>query len=126
MESLVTPALLLPAGISLGLIAFHLAAGGPEVVRPLLSSRELPPEVVYTLYLCWHIVTIVLIASLLVYAAAAIDSGFRPYAFAATVIAGAVSLLSFVVVVWKRQKHREMPQWAVFLLLALAGMWALS
>ncbi|GLR49920.1 hypothetical protein KYK30_30035 [Shinella yambaruensis] len=126
MESLVTPALLLPAAISLGLIAYHLASGGPEVVRPLLASRELPLDVVYTLYLCWHIVTIVLTASLVAYLAAAIDQGFRPYALAATVIAGALTLLSFAVVVWKRQKHQEMPQWVVFLLLTISGAWALS
>lgn len=126
MESFATPSLLIPAAISLGLVAYHLAAGGPEVVRPLLASRELPPDVVYTLYLCWHIVTLVLAAFLLAYIAAAIDSGFRPYALAATVIAGGLTLLGFLVVVWKRQKHREMPQWTVFLLLMLSGAWALS
>lgn len=119
-------AYLVPAAISLALIAWHFVQGGPEVVRPLLASRELPPEVVHVLYLCWHLVTIMLGAFALAYAAAAFDPGFRPYALAATIVAGATTAWSFALVVWKRQKHREMPQWIAFLVLTVSGAWALS
>ncbi len=116
-------AYLIPAAISLGLIVFHFVAGGREVVRPLLASQELAPDVVHTLYICWHVVTIVLAGFVLAYLVAAIDPAFRPYALAATVVAGAMAVWSFALVVWKRQSHREMPQWIAFLVLAAAGAW---
>lgn len=119
-------AYLIPAVISLALIVWHLVLGGPEVVRPLLASRDFRPDVVHTLYLCWHLVTIVLGASVVAYVGAAFDPAFRPYALAATVVIGATAVWSFVLVVWKRQKHREMPQWIAFLVLTLSGIWALS
>lgn len=125
----VTPtmsAYLIPAILSVGLITYHVVSGGSEVVRPLLASRELPSDIVFLLYLCWHLVTIVLAASAVAYLGAAFDPAFRPYALAATVIAGAITVWSFVVVAWKRQKHREMPQWILLLALTLSGVWALS
>ncbi|WP_323010528.1 hypothetical protein [Paracoccus sp. (in: a-proteobacteria)] len=61
-----------------------------------------------------------------VYLGAALDPSLRPYAIAATILAGAMAVLSLVVVVWKRQSHYEMPQWMAFLVLALSGLWALS
>lgn len=118
-------AYLIPAAISLALIVLHFVQGGPEVVRPLLASRELPSDVVHVLYLCWHLVTIVLGASVVAYVGAAFDPAFRPYAVAATVVAGATAAWSFVLVMWKRQKHREMPQWIALLVLTLSGVWAL-
>jgi hypothetical protein len=116
----------LPAAITLALIGVHLLSGGPEVVRPLLASRELPPDVVHLLYLCWHAVTVLLVACLVAYAGAALDPGFRPYVVAATVVVGALSVLSLAIVYWKRQSHRKMPQWIAFLVLTLSGVWALS
>lgn len=119
-------AYLLPAAISMVLFVFHLYVGGSEIVRPLLASREFPPDVKYVLYICWHIVTILAGAFVLAYVGAAIDPALRPYAIAATALAGAMTVLSFAVVVWKRQSHREMPQWIAFLLLTLSGVLALS
>lgn len=116
----------IPAAITLALIGVHFVSGGPEVVRPLLASRELPSDVVHVLYLCWHAVTVLLMACLVAYAGAAFDAGFRPYAVAATAVVGALSVLSFAIVLWKRQSHRKMPQWIVFLVLTLSGAWALG
>jgi len=126
MGSLAMSTYLLPAAISVALLIYHLFSGGPEVVRPLLASQELPPDVVHTLYICWHVVTIVLATFVAAYLLATFDLAFRSYAFAATVIAGVIAIWSFAVVVWKRQKHRQMPQWIAFLVLALAGGWSLS
>ena len=113
----------LPAALSLGLLVFHVAAGGREVVRPLLGSRELQPDVVHVLYLCWHVVTIVLAMFVACYALAATDSAYTLLARLATVMAGVMALLSLAVVISKRQSHREMPQWIAFLVLAAAGAW---
>lgn len=116
---------LLPATLSLVLIVVHFRSGGPEVVRPLLGSKELASDVRFTLYLCWHVVTLLLAAFVVAYAGAALDPAFRPYALAATVMAGAITIWSLTVVVWKRQSHGRMPQWIAFLVLTLSGSWAL-
>lgn len=67
-------------------------SGGAEVVRPLVRSKELQPELVYVLYLCWHVATIVMIAFVIDGAGAAFHASFRPFALAATIVAGAIAL----------------------------------
>lgn len=119
-------AYVLPAAISMALLVFHVVAGRREIVRPLLASRELPSEVRHVLYLCWHVVTLLAGAFVVGYLGAALDPSLRPYAIAATILAGAMSVLSLVLAVWKHQSPREMPQWIAFLVLALSGLWALS
>lgn len=116
----------LPAAISLALLGFHLVVGGREIAHPLLASQEFPSDVKHVLYICWHVVSILTCAFALSYLAAAIDPALRPYAIAATILAGAMTLWSLAVVVWKRQSHREMPQWIAFLVLTLSGLWALN
>ncbi|MCC5968682.1 MAG: hypothetical protein JJU15_01900 [Pararhodobacter sp.] len=119
------PPFFLLATISLALVAVHCISGSPQVVQPLLKSKELPDDVIYVLYICWHVVTLLMVAFAVAYADAAFDQSFRPYAVAATVLAGAITVWSLVVVIWKRQSHRKMPQWVAFLVLTFAGTWAL-
>lgn len=119
-------AYLLPAAISLALLGFHLVVGRREIAQPLLASQEFAPDVKYVLYICWHVVSILAAAFALGYLAAAINPALRPYAIAATIFAGAMTVWSLMVVVLKRQSHREMPQWIAFLVLTLSGIWALS
>lgn len=111
-----------PAALSLVLVVYHVAAGGRDIARPLLSSAAFPPDVVHVLYLCWHVVTIVLALSFIAYAAAAYDPAYGPFALAATVLNGTIAVWSLAVVVWRKQSHREMPQWVAFLALALSGV----
>jgi hypothetical protein len=116
----------LPAAISTVLLGFHLVAGRREIAQPLLASQAFPPDVKYVLYICWHVVSLLAGAFALAYIAAAIDPALRPYAIAATILAGVLTVWSFTVVVWKRQNHREMPQWIAFMVLTLSGLWALG
>lgn len=116
----------LPAAISMALLGFHIIVGRREIAQHLLASQEFPPDVKYALYICWHVVSILAGAFALSYVAAAIDAGMRPYAIAATILAGTMTVWSLAVVIWKRQSHREMPQWIAFLVLTLSGLWALS
>ncbi len=116
----------LPAAISMTLLGFHIVVGRREIAKPLLASQEFPADVKYVLYICWHVVSILAGSFALSYLAAAIDPALRPYAVVATILAGAMTVWSLAVVVWKRQSHREMPQWVAFLVLTLSGLWALS
>lgn len=105
------------------MIAAHLTIGEKEVARPLLASRELKDDVVCVLFLCWHLVTLVMIATAAGYLAAAISSEWKDFALAGTIVVGMLAVWSFIVVIWKRQRHRAMPQWIAFGAVALLGIW---
>lgn len=106
----------------LPMIVAHLTAGEREVVRPLLASRELENEVICVLFLCWHLVTLVMLLVAAAYVGAAISSDWREFALAGTILMATVAAWSLIVVVWKRQRHRDMPQWIAFGVIALLGL----
>lgn len=104
------------------LIAMHLTAGEKEVVRPLLRSDAFPPDVICVLFLCWHVVTLVMALAAVAFAAAAISPASVDFAVAATIVMGLMALLSLAVVIRWRQRHRDMPQWIAFAIVAALGL----
>ncbi len=104
------------------LIFVHLTVGETEVVKPLLTSRAFKEDVICILFLCWHLVTLVMALAAAGYVAAAISDALREYALAGTILIAMLALWCFVVVVWKRQRHRDMPQWIAFAAVALLGL----
>ncbi len=101
------------------LIFVHLTEGEKEVVKPLLTSNAFKEDVICILFLCWHLVTLVMALAAAGYLAAAVSDALRDYALAGTIL---LALWCFVVVVWKRQRHRDMPQWIAFAAVALLGL----
>ncbi|MBQ0751452.1 MAG: hypothetical protein KBT70_14755 [Roseovarius sp.] len=99
----------------------HLTAGQRKIVNPLLASRELKEDVVCVLFLCWHLVTLVMLGAAAAYIGAVISDAWREYALAGTVMISLLALWSFAVVIWKRQLHRDMPQWIAFAVVAIFG-----
>ncbi|WP_265501771.1 hypothetical protein [Paracoccus beibuensis] len=104
------------------LILIHLTVGEKEVVRPLLASREFKDDTKYVLFLCWHLVTLVMAGAAAGYVAAAMSNEWRDFALAGTILIALLALWSFTVVIWKRQRHRDMPQWIAFAAVALLGL----
>jgi len=117
---------LLPAAVAAAIAATHAFAGGREMARPLLRQAALPPVVTLTLYYCWHLVTITLAGLAGAYGYAAIASDARALAVTATVLAGGFALWGVALVLWKQQRHRDMPQWMLFAVLTVSGVWALT
>ena len=117
---------LLPAAVAALIAAIHFFAGGREVAGPLLRQDTLPPVVTLTHYFCWHLVTITLVglAGAFVYAALAPDG--RILAVFATVAAALFAVWGLALVVWQTQRHRDMPQWMLFAVLAASGAGALA
>lgn len=107
--------------VLIALIAFHLTAGEKEVARPLLRLNVLPRDVIHILYLCWHVVTLVMVLATTAFATAAFDPTYVDFATAATIVMACMAALSLTVVVWKHQSHRAMPQWIAFTGVALLG-----
>ena len=117
---------LLPAAVAAAIAAIHLFAGGREIARPLLRQDALLPVVTLTHYYCWHAVTITLtgLMGAFVYAALAPDG--HVLAVFATLLAGSFCLWGLALVLWKRQRHRDMPQWVLFAVLTACAVWALA
>jgi len=116
---------LLPAVFAAIIAAIHSVAGGREIARPLLRQDALSPAVTLTHYYCWHMATITLsgLSGAYLYAALALDG--RALAVFATIVSGTFCLWGLALVLWKRQRHRDLPQWILFAGLTASGIWAL-
>ena len=117
---------LLPAAVAATIAAIHLFAGGREVARPLLSQEALPPVVTLTHYYCWHDVTSTRAGLTGAYVYAALAPEGHVLAVFATLLAGSFCLWGLALVMWKRQRHRDLPQWLLFAVLTASGVWALA
>ena len=115
-----------PAFIATAIAIIHFVAGGREIARPLLRQGTLSPSVTLTHYYCWHMATISLAGLSGCYAYAAVSQDGRILATFATLTAFAFSIWGLMLVLWKRKRHRDMPQWVLFLGLTASGIWALS
>ena len=116
---------LIPATVAGLIAAIHFFIGGREVVRPLLTQDTLPPTVVMTHYFCWHLVTIMLVGLACAFGVGSIAPEGRILAVFATVVAGLFAVWGLALVIWKRLRHRDMPQWILFAVLAASGVGAL-
>jgi len=119
-------AFLLPAAVAALIAAIHFFAGGREVARPLLRQNTLPTVVMLTHYYCWHLVTITLIGLAGAFGYASLAPDGRVLAVFATVAAGLFAVWGLALVLSQAQRHRDMPQWMLFAVLAGSGAGALA
>ena len=117
---------LLPAAVAALIAALHFFVGGRELARPLLRQNALPPVVTLTHYYCWHLVTITLLGLAAAFGYASLAPDGRVLAVFATVAAGLFAVWGLALVLWQAQRHRDMPQWMLFAVLAACGAAALA
>lgn len=115
-----------PALLAISIAALHFVAGGRDIARPLLQQQMLSSTVTLTHYYCWHMATISLVVLAGCYGYAAVSPDGRILAALATMVSTAFCVWGLALVVWKRQRHRDMPQWMLFLGLTGSGVWALA
>jgi hypothetical protein len=118
--------LIAAAVLSFLVLGIHVFLGGPSVARPLLAAKDIEPVAKYTAYLCWHLITMVLVAMTAGFAHAAASPRGADVAVLMSVLAGGFAGWSGVLVVWKRQRAWDLPQWLFFLpisALGLLGVW---
>jgi hypothetical protein len=104
----------------------HLLPGGREIARPLLSAN-LAEEAKFTLYACWHMVTIQLFLS----AAALLMAAYERLQLPPVMLAFISScwllygLLFLVLTLAKITPPGlfRLPQWALLLPVGLLGLW---
>ena len=116
---------LFPAILAAVIAAIHAIAGGRDNAGPLLRQDALSRTVTLTHYYCWHMATISLVglSGAFGYAALALDG--RILAVFATLVSGMFCLWGLALVLWTRQRHRDLPQWTLFAGLTASGIRAL-
>lgn len=118
MNAFLLAAALLAAATTL----IHLVLGGREIARPLLRAPDFPNVPRYTLYYCWHLVSITLAGMALAFLFAALPGGSRLLGWFGTIGAAMFALLCLVINRRFRRRAWHHPQWALFLPIAAIGL----
>lgn len=118
---------LVMAGVlALAVCLMHLIIGGRDIVRPFLAADHLPPVPRYTMYFCWHLVTLSLAGMAAAFLVAARSGGAESLAVFATAGAVSFALLNFAMNARLRLSFAQHPQGFLFVPVAAfgaAGLW---
>ena len=112
--------LYIASGLSLLTLLAHLIGGGKTIARPILES-ELDLEPKFASYYCWHMVSIIIGFMAIAFALPAMSLASIDLAWAATILAMLFTLWSIGLTIWKKQRVITLPQWILFLPVAIAG-----
>jgi hypothetical protein len=115
------PFLLAAALLALAVCLTHLILGGREIARPLLDAPDFRNLPRYTLYYCWHLVTITFVGLALAFLFAAQPGGSRALAWFATIGAALFAALCVAINLRFNRRFWHHPQWALFLPVAACG-----
>jgi hypothetical protein len=102
--------------------AVHTFVGGVFVARPLLADQSLPKAAKWLAYYCWHIVTMLLLALTLAFAAAAVGALPREAALGLSAFCAACSLLNVAVALKGRIAPWRFPPTTLFAITAAFGL----
>ena len=108
------------AGLSLLTLVAHVFGGGKSVARPLLDS-DLGNEAKFTNYYCWHMVTLIIAFMGMCFFLNAQDIASTDLSIGATILAALFTLWSILLTLWKQQRVMTLPQWILFLPIAITG-----
>ncbi len=112
--------------INFSIFILHVFGGGPTVAGPLLAAKDIETVPKLTNYYCWHLVTIVLFAMGASWIWYLIDTAAVEVAILATALSIAFTIWGLGLVLWKKQKSLEMPQWILFAIsstISIAVLW---
>ena len=111
------------AGISAALTALvHTFVGGKLVARPLLAAPKFDHISRYTNYYCWHIVTIVLFSMSVLFFIPSLYPDAMDLAWLSTIYAIAFVVWSLVMILTRKLKFKQFPQWVLILPTAVLGL----
>ena len=113
--------LALAAAFAAATTLIHIVLGGRFVAAPLLAAERLHAVPKFTMYYCWHLVTIMLAALALAFGLAATGQGSRDLALFATAGAALFCLWSLGMIGLFRLRIAHFPQWALFAAITVSG-----
>ena len=100
----------------------HTFIGGIHVARPLLADQGLPRAAKWLAYYCWHLVTLMLAALTLVFAAMAARFVAFDIALPLSIFCLCCSALSIAVAMRGRIAPLRFPSTSLFAVLGLLGL----
>ncbi len=100
----------------------HLFVGGRGVAKPLLNASGIEEVTKLTTYYCWHIVTVVLLIMTCAFAYVALLQFDLPLTIVMTSMAGSCTLLSIGLILVRKLKPLDYPQWIFFLPMTVLGV----
>jgi hypothetical protein len=118
-------ALFIAAILSGGITLIHIVLGGKEIARPLLAAEGLRGIPKYSLYYCWHLVSLTLAGMALAFLLAALSEVYRPLGTFATAGAALFTLLCLGINGRFSRPMLAHPQWLMFLTVTLIGAYGL-
>jgi len=106
-------------------VAIHGFVGSRRVVQPLLKAPHLPPASRWLMFLCWHAVTILLVALTAGFGWAASDPAANPVGGFLAALTGSLAALTLYVC-----RRAGFPPWRVpplvlFTLMTAAAAWSI-
>lgn len=113
--------LAIAAALAAATTLIHAILGGRHVATPLLAVERLHPVPKFTMYYCWHLVTIVLAALALAFGLVATGLGSRDLALFATVGAALFCLWGLAMIGLFGLRIAHFPQWTLFAAIAVSG-----
>ncbi|SNY92675.1 hypothetical protein SAMN04515647_2944 [Cohaesibacter sp. ES.047] len=118
--------LLIAAAIMSGTTTcLHLILGGKGIVRPMLAS-QLPTHVIHTLYFCWHLVSLVLLGMTIAFIVPFFHGSADVLVASASLLAWLIAAWNIAYVVKKGLAFGVLPQWILFVGIALPGTASLA
>lgn len=106
--------------------AVHVIFGGRDIDRPLMALTIDDRQIKYGAHLCWHLVTIELVALAAFCLWPGVTGRGTELVVAATAIAAASAVWNIVMVVRHRLGFGEFPQWTLFAVIAGLGLAGLA
>ena len=76
----------------------------------------------FTNYYCWHMVTLTLLAMSIAFLLAAVRPESFELGFLMSLLSFAFAAWNISLWIWARQRPLQMPQWILFIAMALLGM----
>lgn len=113
------------AVVSTACCALHTIAGGHEAVRPLMAAAALDQTVRFTLYYCWHLVTIAIAWLAVAFALAAVGRDARTAAHA-TILSATFAAWDLLMIALHGLSPITHGQWILFLTAAASGATGLA
>lgn len=113
--------------LALSVCLLHVFIGGREIVRPFLAVEHLAPVPRYTMYFCWHLVSLSLAGMAAAFFVAARSGGAGALAGFATLGAASFAVLNFAMNARLGLSFVQHPQGFLFVPVAAfgaAGLWA--
>ncbi|MCP4561198.1 MAG: hypothetical protein GY873_01485 [Bosea sp.] len=113
--------LTLAAALAAMTTLIHVILGGRHIAAPLLAAERLHAVPKFTMYYCWHLVTIMLAALALAFGLVATGHGSRDLALFATAGAALFCLWGLGMIGLFRLRIAHFPQWVLFAAITASG-----